>query len=139
MAETEMALDICDEHRWLSRLAGEWEYEGRMIPDQPEFRASGTETVRMLGEVWMLAEAKGTMADGSETSSLIAVGFDPGTGRFTGSFMASMMTGLWLYDGALDATGARCGCKARDRGSTASQARRSTRTRSRSSATTSAG
>lgn len=105
MADDETALDIRDEHRWLSRLVGEWTYEGRMIPDQPEFRASGTETVRMLGEVWMLAEATGTMADGSETTSLIAVGFDPGTGRFTGSFMASMMTGLWLYDGALDEGG----------------------------------
>lgn len=105
MADDGMKPDIRDEHRWLARLAGDWTYEGRMIPDELQYRASGTETVRMLGEAWMLAEASGTMASGCGTGSLLAVGFDPETGRFTGSFMASMMTGLWLYDGALDEGG----------------------------------
>lgn len=105
MAEDGMSLDIRDEHRWLARLAGEWTYEGRMIPDKPQHRAGGTETVRMLGEAWMLAEASGTMTGGRETASLMAIGFDPETGRFTGTFMASMMTSLWLYDGALDESG----------------------------------
>lgn len=105
MAEDAMTPDIRDEHRWLARLAGEWTYDGRMIPDEPQYRASGTETVRMLGEVWMLAEASGTMAGGRETASLMTIGFDPESGRFTGTFMASLMTSLWLYDGALDEGG----------------------------------
>jgi len=105
MAEDGMKLDIRDEHRWLARLAGEWTYEGQMIPDEPQYRASGTETVRMLGEAWMLAEASGTMDSGCETASLMTIGFDPESGRFTGTFVASMMTGLWLYDGTLDEGG----------------------------------
>ena len=105
MADDGMKLDIRDEHRWLARLAGEWTYEGRMIPDDPKYRASGAETVRMLGEAWMLAEAEGAMADGTPTGSLMTIGFDPETGRFTGTFVASMMTNLWLYDGTLDEGG----------------------------------
>lgn len=105
MADDPMKLDIREEHRWLARLAGEWTYESRMISDEPQYRASGTETVRMLGEAWMLAEASGTMASGCDTASLMTIGFDPETGRFTGTFVASMMTSLWLYDGTLDADG----------------------------------
>lgn len=105
MADDGMTPNIRDEHRWLARLAGEWTFEARMIPDEPQHRASGTETVRMLGEAWMLAEASGAMAGGCDTGSLMTIGFDPESGRFTGTFVASMMTSLWLYDGALDESG----------------------------------
>lgn len=105
MTDDAMTPDVREEHRWLARLAGEWTFEGRMIPDEPQYRATGTETVRMLGEAWMLAEANGTMASGCETGSLMTIGFDPETGRFNGTFVASTMTSLWLYDGALDEGG----------------------------------
>ena len=35
----------------------------------------------------------------------MTLGFDPTTGRFVGSFIASMMTKFWLYDGFLDEDG----------------------------------
>ena len=35
----------------------------------------------------------------------MTLGFDPAKGRFVGSFIGSMMTHQWLYDGALDEAG----------------------------------
>lgn len=94
-----------DEHRWLSQLVGEWTYEGASVPDDPGSRSSGTESVRMLGELWVLMESEGLMPGGHPSRSLITVGFDTDTGRFVGSFIGSMMTSFWTYDGALDPDG----------------------------------
>jgi Protein of unknown function (DUF1579) len=33
----------------------------------------------------------------------MTLGYDPRTKRFTGTWVGSMMTHLWVYDGALDA------------------------------------
>lgn len=103
-----MELDIRAEHRWLQRLAGHWRYENecRMAPDQPPMTFSGTETVRMLGEVWAIGEGTATLPDGSPGTTQIAFGFDPVKNCFVGTFIGSMMTHLWLYDrGTLDASG----------------------------------
>lgn len=35
----------------------------------------------------------------------MTLGFDPAKGRFVGSFIASMMSMMWLYEGSLDAEG----------------------------------
>lgn len=96
------------EHRWLQKLVGEWTYagEGRMAPDKPpESCGSGTETVRLLGGLWVLCEGKGQMPDGSPASMLMTLGFNPQRKRFTGTWIGTMMTHLWVYDGELDPTG----------------------------------
>ena len=92
------------QHRWLAKLAGEWTYEGEamMGPDQPPEKFRGTETVRTLGDVWTLFEGRGEMPGGAPATMLITLGFDPERGRFTGTWIGSMMTTLWHYDGALD-------------------------------------
>lgn len=92
------------EHRWLQRLVGEWSVEGEasMGPDQPPQKMSGTESVRTLGGLWMLCEGTGKLPDGSEAVNLMTLGFDPAKGRFVGSFIGSMMTHFWVYDGTLD-------------------------------------
>lgn len=95
-----------DEHRWLARLAGEWSYEGRSIPDDAACRMTGVETVRTWGDYWILAEAEGD-AGPSSMRSLITLGYDPDQGRFVGSFIGTMMTSFWPYQGALDADGRR--------------------------------
>jgi hypothetical protein len=45
------------EHQWLQKLVGEWTYETEAVmeADQPTGQATGTETVRSLGELWVLA------------------------------------------------------------------------------------
>jgi hypothetical protein len=42
------------------------------------------------------------MPDGTPTTTIISIGYDPEKGRFIGSFIGSMMTHMWRYDGTLD-------------------------------------
>jgi hypothetical protein len=41
---------------------------------------------------------------GPETT-IMTLGYDPQKGRYIGTFIGSMMTHLWVYDGTLDAPG----------------------------------
>jgi hypothetical protein len=93
------------EHRWLEKLVGEWTSEGEatMEPGKPPEKFRGTESVRSLGGLWILAEGQGEMPDGTKATTLMTLGYDPGRGRYVGTFVGSMMTHLWVYDGALDA------------------------------------
>lgn len=93
------------EHQWLQKLVGEWTYESEasMGTDQPPVKWTGTETVRSLGELWFLAEGQGEMPDGDPATTLMTLGYDPKKQRYVGTWIGSMMTYLWQYDGELDA------------------------------------
>ena len=93
------------EHRWLHKLVGEWSYEGQaaMEPDQPPEKFKGVESVRSLGGVWIVAEGKGELPDGGEATTITTLGFDVQKKRYVGSWIGSMMTHFWVYDGELDA------------------------------------
>jgi hypothetical protein len=95
------------EHKWLTSLVGEWTYESDcdMGPDQPPMKSVGKESVRSLGGLWTLGEWQFEMPDGSMGVMIMTLGFDPAKGRFVGTFIGSMMTHLWIYDGQLDAAG----------------------------------
>lgn len=96
-----------DQHKWLSRLVGEWTMEGEcmMGPDQPSMKMRGRDVVRSLGGLWTIAEGVGEMPGGGEMRSIMTLGYDPQRQKFVGTFVASMMTHLWLYEGSLDAGG----------------------------------
>ncbi|UBF28932.1 DUF1579 domain-containing protein [Kovacikia minuta CCNUW1] len=93
------------EHQWLQKLIGEWtfEIEAMMGPDQPPEKSTGTEIVRSLGELWILAEGQGEMPGCGQTTTLMTLGYDPQKQRYVGTWIGSMMTYLWQYDGELDA------------------------------------
>jgi hypothetical protein len=95
------------EHRWLQQLVGDWECEGEaaMEPGKPTVKWKSTESVRSLGGLWVLCEGEGDTPGGGRMSSVITLGFDPKKGRYVGTFVASVMTTLWLYDGGLDEAG----------------------------------
>jgi hypothetical protein len=95
------------EHEWLQQLVGEWtsELTCSMGPDQPPSITSGTETVRSLGGLWIVGDGTGETPGGTPMTSVITLGFDPAKGRFVGTFVASMMTMIWHYEGALDTDG----------------------------------
>ena len=95
------------EHAWLRKFVGEWTYEHEctMGPGQPPMKFSGTESVRAIGEVWVQGESSGEMPGGGEAITQITLGFDPQRNRFVGTWIGSMMTHLWVYDGALDESG----------------------------------
>ena len=93
------------EHHWLQQLVGEWTYEAEAIgePGKPPERCGGTERVRSLGGLWVIGESEGQMPGGAAATMIITLGYDPQRKRFTGTWVGSMMTNLWVYDGELDA------------------------------------
>jgi Protein of unknown function (DUF1579) len=95
------------EHQWLQQLVGEWTYAGEatLAPGQPPAKFDGSERVRSLGGLWILAEGQGEMPGCGAATTLLTLGYDPQKQRYVGTWIGSMMTHLWLYDGALDATG----------------------------------
>lgn len=95
------------EHQWLKKLVGEWTSEGEasMGPDQPAETFKGIERARSIGDVWILIEGEGEMPDGSTSTNIMTLGYDPQKQRFVGTFIGSMMTNLWIYEGTLDASG----------------------------------
>jgi hypothetical protein len=100
-----MVPEPTDEHRFLLKLVGHWRIEGEamMGPDKPPETMTGTEHVRALGKLWTLGEGNmGQMPDGSDAVTLMTLGYDPAKGRFVGTFIGSMMTHMWIYDGVLD-------------------------------------
>lgn len=98
------------EHRWLRKLVGEWTFE--VVGETPAGAAeecggghTGTESARSLGDVWVLAEGNGVVPGAGPARTLMTLGYDPAKGRFVGTWIGSMMTHLWVYDGELDAEG----------------------------------
>jgi hypothetical protein len=94
------------EHLWLQQLVGEWTSEARMtMAAEPAEACKGTERVRSLGGLWILAEGQGEMPGGGSATMLMTLGYDPAKKRYVGTWVGSMMTHLWLYDGELDSSG----------------------------------
>lgn len=95
------------EHRWLQRMVGEWEFENEcsMGPDQASIKSTGRDVVRSLGGLWVLCEGTNEIPSGDTAISLLSLGYDPARQRFVGTFLASIMAHLWVYDGSLDAAG----------------------------------
>ena len=93
------------EHQWLQKLVGEWTFESEasMGPDAPPVHWGGTENVRSLGGLWVLGEGQGEMPGGGIGNTIITLGYDPQLKRFVGTFIGSMMTNMWIYEGELDA------------------------------------
>ena len=94
-----MKVEPQQEHEWLRQLVGDWSYE------MADAKYSGSERVRTLGDLWIVGEAKGQMPGGSDATWIVTLGYSPQTRRFVGTWVGSMMTHLWVYDGELDATG----------------------------------
>ena len=101
----EMKVEPQKEHQWLHKLVGEWtcEAEATMEPGKPPEKSSGTESVRSLGGLWILAEGQGEMPGCGPATMMMTLGYDPQKKRYVGTWIGSMMTHLWVYDGSLDA------------------------------------
>lgn len=99
------------EHQWLQRFVGEWTFEGEatMEPGKPGQKFNGTETVRSLGGFWILAEGHGDFpcetGGREEATTLMTIGYDTQKNRYVGTFIGSMMSFMFHYDGTLDAAG----------------------------------
>jgi hypothetical protein len=102
--ESTMKVEPQKEHQWLQKLVGEWTYEAECVmePGKPPQNFTGTETVRSLGGLWTLGEGQGECPGSGTATTLMTLGYDPQKKRFVGTFIASMMTQLWFYEGTLD-------------------------------------
>lgn len=100
-----MKIEPRKEHEWLNQLLGDWTYEHEacMAPDGSNVKATGVESVRSLGGLWVLCEGQFNMPDGGMGITQMTLGYDPAKKRYVGTFIGSMMTYLWVYDGELDA------------------------------------
>ena len=93
------------EHQWLQQFVGEWTYEAEamMEPDRSPSKFVGTESVGPLGDLWILGEGQGEMPGCGAATTVLTLGYDPQKQWYVGTWVGSMMTHLWLYDGVLDA------------------------------------
>ena len=81
-----MKAEITEQHAWLHRLVGEWHHEMVAMDgaEQPAGTMAGTESVRTLGDAWVIAEGHGRMPDGTPTQMLMTLGYDPAQQCFVG-------------------------------------------------------
>mgnify|MGYP000997372336 CR=1 FL=1 len=95
------------EHLWLQKFVGEWAYESEcnMGPGQPLSTFRGTESVRSLGGLWVLCEGRWETPGGGTTTTIMTLGYDPLKKKYVGTFIGSMMTNIWAYEGTLDPAG----------------------------------
>lgn len=95
------------EHLWLQQMLGDWTMEGScdMGDGQPPMKSTATEHVRGLGELWVVCEGRGEMPGCGACEMLMTLGYDAEKKCFLGSWAGSMMTHMWVYRGALDASG----------------------------------
>lgn len=102
-----MQVEPTQEHKWLSRFVGEWSYEieAVMKPGEPPEKFTGTESVKRLGEIWIVAEGEGEMPGGATGATMYTLGFDPKLNKFVGVWVGSMMAYLWDYRGELNSAG----------------------------------
>ena len=91
--------EITDEHRWLQKHIGIWEFE-MVTESENGDRFTGTEVVTAMGENWIHVRGSSNMGE-----SLVQLGFDPTKEEFIGTWAGTMMHMIWQYRGQLDSTG----------------------------------
>ncbi|RIK88342.1 MAG: hypothetical protein DCC67_00845 [Planctomycetota bacterium] len=105
-AETPAAPQPTKEHQLLAQFAGQWKSRAETMPapGQVPIVCEGTETARMLGGYWLVAEGQGDML-GQPVTSLLTIGYDPAKQKYVGTFICSVAADLWQYEGAMDPSG----------------------------------
>lgn len=95
------------EHDWLKQFVGEWTYESdcSMGPGKPRETFTGSQSNRIIGGLWLVGEGQCEMPGGGIGTMLLTIGYDQQKGRYVGSWIGSMMSILWVYDGSIDETG----------------------------------
>ena len=63
-----------------------------------------TETIEPLGELWVVTRAEGPGGE-APVRSMTTFGYDPALGKFVGSYVDTIQTRMWTYEGFLDESG----------------------------------
>jgi hypothetical protein len=93
-----------ERHVWLQQLVGDWtvKSEATMAEGMDPMRMEGAESVRSLGGLWIVGEGSGSMM-GMPIQTLMTIGYDPAKKKFVGSWVDSLQTHMYVYEGELDA------------------------------------
>lgn len=103
-----IAPEVRKEHLWLQQLAGDWVMQPPEDGQGCGGEVSATpwvESIRMLHGLWLVAESSGEMPGGGPATCIMTLGYDPARQVFVGSWIGSMMTHMYVYEGHLDAAG----------------------------------
>lgn len=94
------------EHQRLSQFAGEWEVTAETVPapGQEAIKCTGTESATMVGGFWLVGRSEASMF-GMPVNNLLTIGYDPAKKKYVGTFVCSMDSTLWTYEGTMDETG----------------------------------
>ncbi len=95
------------EHELLNKFVGEWEteFECYFEPGKPATKGKGTESARILGGFWVVADGKGELPGMGSMNSVLTVGYSPEKKKYVGTWIDSMSSHLWTYEGTVDASG----------------------------------
>ena len=95
--------DQLEQHKWLQQLVGEWNVtsEASMGPDGESVRWESKESVRAIGDFWIVTEGTADN-NGTPFTSLMTLGYDPSKKAFVGTWIDTLQTTLWSYVGQLD-------------------------------------
>lgn len=94
------------ENAWLEQFTGEWETtsEFSVGPGVPQLTSSGTMSSRMLGGHWVVSEMSAEMM-GTKVEAVQTLGYDAEKQKYIGTWVDSMASHLWKYEGSVDETG----------------------------------
>lgn len=90
------------EHEFLQKFVGEWttSQKGEMAPGQA-IETKGTISSRSLGGFWVINTMKAEMP-GMAFEGVQTLGYDPEKGKYVGTWVDSMTSMIWHYEGTLD-------------------------------------
>jgi hypothetical protein len=90
------------EHALLKKMAGTWDTTVKfMIPGMPPDISKGSETSRMLGDLWLLSDFEGTAMEAPFKGHGI-MGYDPAKKKYVGVWVDTMSTHPQLSEGTYD-------------------------------------
>jgi hypothetical protein len=94
------------ERAWLEQFVGQWDSEAEVFlePGKAPFTWKGSETTRSIDPHWVIAESVVTFMDQPMTG-VRTFGYDRLKNKYVGTFVGSFSDHLWVYEGALDASG----------------------------------
>ncbi|MCC6145134.1 MAG: DUF1579 domain-containing protein [Candidatus Hydrogenedentes bacterium] len=96
------------EHEWLQQLVGEWTSEGEAYPpgmDEP-IKFTGSETTKSIGGFWTISEGRSNMPGmPGEMVGVLTLGYDPAAKHYVGTWVDSMGSHMWTYEGTMDESG----------------------------------
>ena len=94
------------ESEWLKPFVGEWdvEMESLAVAGMPAMKCKGTFNARALGNQWIVADSVANPG-GINLVAVLTVGYDPAKKKYVGSWVDSMQSHMWLYEGTVSDDG----------------------------------